>query len=256
MAIIAMAVFSTAENGKDQYLERTLASLRETVDFRQHRLGVSVNEATTKTWQIIESFSDIISICKTNYGNIGTAEAVNKVWLDATENEHCVKMDDDVVIHQQGWLDVMCEIANCNPNIGQIGLKRKDLIESPTHENEFYRSQIITVKTLQGSREVEKCHHIMGTCVLHSRNLLNVVGYMWQPRIYGFDDTFMSLRSELAGFENVFLSDVDIDHIDSGATPYQAWKEQQASETWDEYRATVQDYKDGIKDVYYNPFEV
>ena len=57
MALIAMAVYSTPENGKDEYLDKNFASLTRTVDFTKHRLILSVNAATEYTWQLIDTCS-------------------------------------------------------------------------------------------------------------------------------------------------------------------------------------------------------
>jgi GT2 family glycosyltransferase len=250
MALIAMAVYSTEENQKDKCLERTLESLKNTVDFAKHRLILSVNGHTERTREIFSWYQEIVSEFIFNNENIGTAEAINKVWRLRQKGEHAIKMDDDVVIHASGWVEIMEEVCK-DPWIGQVGLKRPDLIENPNHENPFYRSEMIEIEGMI----VEKCHHIMGTCVMHSSNLLGTIGYMWQPALYGFDDSFMSLRSELAGFKNVFIPWVKIDHIDEGATPWQKWKEDHSGAQWDAYHKAHADFSSGVKDIYYNPYD-
>lgn len=242
-----MAVFSTEENQKDKCLERTLESLKQTVDFTKHRLILSVNGSTPRTWEIANLYMDIIEEIILNESNLGTAAAINKVWRKRNQGEHAIKMDDDVVIYSEGWADTMEELCK-DPWMGQVGLKRPDLIENPNHENPFYRSEMIEVMGMT----VEKCHHIMGTCVMHSSQLLDKIGYMWQPKIYGFDDSFMSLRSELAGFKNVFIPWVKIDHIDEGATPWQKWKEDHSASCWHEYHKAHKEFSEGLRDIYYD----
>ena len=80
MALIAMAVYSTIENGKDEYLAKTLKSLFKTVDFNKHRLMLSVNAYTDQTKHLLHIYSDIISDIIYNDHNIGTAEAINLLW--------------------------------------------------------------------------------------------------------------------------------------------------------------------------------
>lgn len=251
-----MVVYSTVQNGKDEYLEQTLESLSKTVDFTKHRLILSINGKTDKTIQIFLKYKDIISRIIENNGNIGTAEAINQAWRFRMPNEHCIKIDDDVIIHQSGWVELMCDIARNNPKIGQIGLKRPDLLESPDNPNPAYRSVMIEGK-LDDDKKItlEKCPHIMGTCVMHTTQLLKEIGYMWQPRLYGFDDSFTSLRSTIAGLWNVFIPDIKIDHIDRGGTDFTVWKQKHSSDCWDEYHKAHKDYMLGNKDIYYNPFE-
>ena len=255
-ALIGMAIYSTEENGKDEYLEKTLQSLRETVDFNKHRLQVSVNAATKTTNELLIEYSDIIEEVHRNKENIGTAEAINRVWKEKLLGEGCIKMDDDVTTKYVGWVDEMEEAIARESRIGQIGLKRKDCIESPSTQG-WYSSELLMLPHKPGEKwiVVEQVNHVMGTCVMHSSALLDKIGYLYQPKLYGFDDAFASLRSTLAGFINVFLPHIEIEHIDTGATSYQKWKENHAAECWDEYRESVKDYKSGKKNIYYSPFK-
>jgi GT2 family glycosyltransferase len=253
-----MAVYSTTENGKDEYLEKTLYSLEKTVDFTKHRLILSVNAKTAKTDFIISLFiaKGVISDVIYNDFNIGTAEAINQAWKKRLAGENAVKMDDDVVIHSNDWLYLMEEAIRRDPKIGQAGLKRRDCIESPWNPDPFYNSKLRMLPHEPGQKwiVVEEVSHVMGTCVMHSSALLDKVGYLFQPGVYGFDDSFMSLRSQLAGFKNVFISAVDIEHIDRGDTGFQKWKEQKATEKWQAYITTHREFSSGKRSLYYNPF--
>jgi GT2 family glycosyltransferase len=257
MALIAMAVYSTEENGKDTYLDQTLESLAWTVDFSQHRLLLSVNSATEKTEEILKAYDYLISDIIRNDSNIGTAEAINKAWRSRKSGENAIKMDDDVVIHNDDWIYLMEEAIRRDSNIGQIGLKRRDCMESTFNKDSMYTSELIMLPHEPGQKwiVVEKVKHVMGTCQMYSSALLDKIGYLKQPYLYGFDDVIASFRSNLSGFKNVFLCGVDIEHIDPGTTPFQKWKEQHASESWALYHKIIADYKSGRESVYYNPFQ-
>ena len=253
-----MAIYSTEENGKDEYLEKTLASLKRSVNFYNHRLIVSVNEFTETTKRILHEYKryNVISDIIWNYQNLGTAEAINKVWKYRKPNENAIKMDDDVVIHSNDWLYLMEEAIRRDPSIGQVGLKRRDCMESTWNADAFYRSTLRMLPHEPGQKwiTVEDVNHVMGTCVMHSARLLDKVGYLWQPGVYGFDDSFMSLRSKLAGFKNCFLTAVDIEHIDRGDTTFQKWKEGKAGEKWEAYKEAHRGFVSKQKSIYYNPF--
>lgn len=260
-----MAVYSTKENDKDKYLYETLSSLALTVNAKNHRIILSVNSFTEETKRIITMFSnktistsgiDLISEVIWNDTNLGTAEAINLAWKKRLPGEHCIKMDDDVVVHYSGWVEEMEEAINRDKTIGQVGLKRKDLIESP-ERTDHYRSELLMLPHKPGEKWIiaEKVNHVMGTCVMHSSALLDRVGYLYQPSLYGFDDVLMSIRARIAGFKSVFLPYINIDHIDAGATPFQKWKEDHASKQWQSYHDTVKKYHSDIKSIYYNPYE-
>lgn len=257
-ALIGMAVYSTEENQKDDCLSKTLQSLEETVDLDKHLLVLSINAHTDFTKFIINQHGDSIFKVIWNDGNIGTAEAINKAWQLREPGQHCIKMDDDVVIHQSGWIETMIDAISRDPKIGQIGLKRKDCWEFPYHENPDFRSEMHMLAHSAGKPWiiVEKVKHVIGTCVMHSSDLLDKVGYLRQPSLYGYDDVLMSHRSHIAGFYSCFLSHVEIDHIDDGLTPYQDWKHRHSGEQTQAVIDITHRMYRGEESIYYNPFEL
>lgn len=264
MALIAMAVYSTEENQKDDCLLRTLQSLKQTIDTRKHRLILSVNAYTDATLEIINDFEEkgvdgyeLISEVIYNDSNIGTAEAINKVFKLRKPNENCIKMDDDVLIYSENWIEEMEEAIRRDLSIGIIGLKRKDCIEKVNHEDPYFRSTLIQLPQVPGEtwQIVEEAHHIMGTCQMYNHLLLDKIGYLYQPKQYGWDDVLASARSRAEGFKNVFLPHINIDHIDEGKTPYQQWKEKHAGEDFQTIDRLMKGYEDKSISTYYNPFQ-
>jgi len=262
MALIAMAVHDTKENNRTPLTDRTIDSLLHTVNFDRHRLFISDNgscEATqdlyiklVQFWTLHKYPFENLTIIK-NGENLGTAKAVNKAWKFRKPGEHCVKMDNDVVIHYQGWVEEMEEAIRIEPMLGQVGLKRKDCWEYPEHENPEIRSKLIMLPHAAWERwiVVEQAKHIIGTCVMHNSALLDKVGYLFQPGVYGYDDVLMSWRSYLAGFISVFLPHINIDHIDPGGDEYTDWKGRHSGQ----YSRTVSDIVDqyiaGTKSLYH-----
>jgi GT2 family glycosyltransferase len=161
------------------------------------------------------------------------------------------------VIHSEGWIEVMEDAIRRDPKIGIIGLKRKDCIENVNHPDNYFRSTIHQLPQQPGERWiiVEEAHHVMGTCQMYSSALLDEIGYLWQPKLYGWDDVLASARSRAVGFKNVFLPHIEIDHIDEGATPYQSWKERHAGEDVEMINKLMTGYIDGTTSTYYNPFQ-
>lgn len=264
MSLIAMAVFDTVENKRSEYTRRTLDSLFHTVNFTKHRLTIIDNNSCQETKDLFseinesfkeESWGHNINII-TNPVNLGTAEAINLAWKERLPGENCVKMDNDVIINHIHWLDELDEAVKRDPSIGQIGLKRKDCAESPTAADPHFTSSLRMLPHEPGESWiiVEDVSHVMGTCVLHNSSLLERVGYLNQPGVYGFDDSFMSLRSQLAGFKNCFLSHINIDHIDTGENPYSQEKVKLAAKDWPEYVRIAREYINKQRPLYYNPF--
>jgi hypothetical protein len=80
--------------------------------------------------------------------------------------------------------------------------------------------------------------------------LLDKIGYLYQPRLYGFDDSLAAIRCQVAGFYSCFLPHIEIDHIDTGETAYQGWKQKHAGEDMAEYNRLKHGYMDGSINIY------
>lgn len=264
MALIAMAVWDTDENKRTDYTIKTIDSLIKTVDFRKHRLVIVDNNSCAATQKVYQDLANSFRLQESDINipvlislpeNIGTARAINKAWAMREPGEHAIKLDNDVVIHQSGWIEDMEECIRRQPLIGQIGLKRKDCWEHPEHESPEWRSKLMMIPHEPGEKwlVVEKCKHIIGTCVMHSSSLLDEVGFMFQPTKYGHDDVLMSWRSHLAGFVNVHMPHIPIDHIDPGDTPYQKWKEDHSGKNMKLVSDLVDQYISKQKSIYYGP---
>jgi GT2 family glycosyltransferase len=233
MVLIAMCVFSTEENRKDVCLEKTLISLKKTVNLKEHRLFLSINGLTSETLRIIHTCLQGVPYgIVHNSENLGTAKGINRCWSLRQTGEHCLKMDDDIVIYNEGWLNILVEALSRDPSIGQIGLKRKDLAQNP-NRTDWAQSKLVRLPHSTGQIwiDVEFCDDIMGSCVLHSGSLIDKTGGLFQceGNLYGFDDNIKSIVSMKAGFKNCFYPHVQIDHIDNERTGYVDWKQENAA---------------------------
>lgn len=249
MALISLAVWDTEENGRTEYTAKTLETLYLTVNTRKHRIVIVDNGSCEATQKLLNKAARIEVIRL--HENIGTAKAVNKAWQLRKPNENCVKMDNDVVIHSRDWVEDMERAIKLDPAIGIVGLKRKDCWEEPSR-TDFYKSSLEMLPHVPGEPwvVVERVNHVMGTCQMFSSALLDKIGYLYQPRLYGFDDALAAIRCQVAGFYSCFLPHIEIDHIDTGATAYQGWKEKHAGEDMAEYNRLKNGYLSGTIPVY------
>lgn len=253
-ALIAMAVHDTAENKRTELTSKTLASLHYNGILDKHNFYAIDNNSCKETKDLLNRYKNFITII-TNEENIGTAEAINKAWKFREKGQHAIKMDNDVIIHSDTWVEQMIESIERDSKIGIVGLKRKDCWERPNHPQADWKSELIMLPQLAGQRWIiaEKCHHIIGTCQMYSDALLEKIGYLYQPSLYGYDDVLASHRSTVAGFINVFLPHIEIDHIDPGQTEYQSWKEKHSSEVTSEVIKITHEYYRNERPVFYEP---
>ena len=259
MSLIAMAVHDTDENQRSEYTYQTLYSIRRTVDLHKHRLIVVNNNSCRRTTDMLDVMSkerhhefEVINLPE----NIGTAGAINLAWKTKQTGENLIKMDNDCVIHSAGWVDEMDRAIQRDTKIGIVGLKRKDLIENPWRSDD-YKSELSMLphQDFEPWIIVEKVKHVIGTCQMYSAALIEKIGYLYQPSLYGYDDVLASYRSQVAGFYNCFLPHIEIDHIDNRETPYWQWKRDEAAKGDIEHQRTVHEYLTGKRPIYYNPYD-
>ncbi len=252
MALIALCCYDTEENKRTEYTIRTLECLLDTVDHKRHRIIVVDNGSCKATRQHLAILRHIKVI--TLAENIGTAKGINTAWKLRYECGNAIKMDNDVVINQNNWVEEMESAIAKDASIGIVGLKRKDLEERPDHSNEWYRSTLYFLPHQRGARWIpfEEVAHVMGTCQMYSSALLDKIGYLVQPSIYGFDDSLASLRARIAGFRVGFLPYIDIDHIDRGDNGYTKEKHRIASQDMKQFHEMQDRYLNGELDVYYD----
>lgn len=237
MALIAMAVHDTEENGRSKYTQETLKSLIDTVDLK-HRIIIVDNNSCKKTKDILDYFqkhNDLWIHIITNTENVGTAKAINQAWAYRKPNEVVIKMDNDVVINNYGWVEEM-ELAMKLGGYGILGLKRKDLMQSP-NANNHWKTELKMLPHEKGDNwvVVEESADIMGTVQMFHPELINKMGGLMQAGVYGFDDTLACIRAILLGYKLAFLPHIDIEHIDIGGDAYTEWKRKYAGEKMEEF---------------------
>lgn len=237
MTILAMCVHCTDENDKLKYVKECLSSLLDTVDLRKHNLHIINNRSNIETTDYLLDF-----IRKNDVGafhnlktNIGTAAGINLAIKSRLPNQVVIKCDDDVKWHQSGWVEELEQVFIDNPEIGICGLKREDVYGDFTENGKLLISD-----------------DVMGTCTAFNPLMMDKVGLMIQPSIYGFDDNLYSIRSIAAGFKNCYLPHIGITHLDEGGTAYTDWKKREAGLYLNEVSNLINMYKTGQLSPYHD----
>jgi GT2 family glycosyltransferase len=266
MTKIVMASYVTETNNRLDYAKDTLLDLLATVDFTKHELFISDNGSCQVMLDYYKWFEarwnhlfprENLTI-SLNGKNLGTAEAVNLGIRERKPNQYVIKIDSDVTIEREDWVEEMEECFDRYPNLGILGLKRTEVMQKADHENPAYRTKLVSAPHERGQKWIilELCDDIIGTCTMFSPKLLDKVGYLFQPAHYGWDDVLMCVRSEKAGFVNAFLPSVPIVHLDNGEGEYVKEKCKEAERTIAYFSEISEDYKSGVRGIYYNPFEI
>ena len=237
MSLIAMCIYATEENDKLKYVKECLKSLVDTVDLKKHWLVIinnnSYREATDYLYEFIKN-NDVAGFhnMKTN---LGTAGGINLAIKDRLPNQMVIKTDDDLTWGDSGWVEKLEEVIFSDKNIGICGLKRDDVYGNLDKQGDLWYND-----------------DIFGTCTAYNPKLLDKVGYLVQPSLYGFDDVLVSARSVASGFKNCFRVDIPITNLDEGGTEYTEWKKREAGVYLQEVGILCDMYKSGKLDVYYD----
>lgn len=260
-----MASYVTETNNRLEYAKDTLLGLVNTVDFNKHELFISDNNSCKEMLDYYDKFQKVFLelfpkgnlTIRYNNVNLGTAEAVNLGIRNRKPNQYVIKIDSDITVGKQDWVEEMEECFERYPNLGILGLKRTEVIQKADHENPDYRTKLVSAPHERGQKWIvlELCEDIIGSCTMLSPKLLDKVGYFFQPENYGWDDVLICIRSEKAGFVNAFLPHIPIVHLDNGEGEYVKEKQREASRTMAQFSEIAEDYKSGVRDIYYNPFE-
>lgn len=253
-----MAIHDTPENRRHHYTVKTVLRLFDT-DAPAHDVYLVSSGSTcpnTLEWlhqlRKTSSWLNVIILPE----NVGTARAINEAWKYREDGQPCVKMDNDVLINDTQWVEPMLEAIRREPRLGIVGLKRKDCWEHPGHQNPDLRSTLTMLPRSDGETWLvaERVFHVMGTCQMYSPHLLDKIGYLYQPGLYGYDDVLSAHRCLAAGMFSAFLPHIDIDHIDPGDTPYQSWKERHSGQYTNDVIQIAAEYRSGARPLYFNPF--
>lgn len=255
--LIAMAIYDTVENKRTELTKQCLQSLCNRVDFGRHRAILVDNGSCDETKRELDFLQkakgfEVITLPE----NIGTARAINLAWKKRNYGEHAVKMDNDVVVYNYDWPDLMEYVFQKDPSIGICGLKRKDCLERPDQQNFFYRSRMAFLNHKDGEKwiPIEYVNHVMGTCQGYNAALLDEIGYLYQMGgLYGFDDALASVRAHKAGFDTVFVPHIEIDHIDPGGDSFTKWKQDYAMSYMAKYNEIKDKINLGEMPVYFGP---
>jgi GT2 family glycosyltransferase len=257
--LIAIPLWDTVENRRSQLTQKVIPQLLATIR-PTDRVIVSDNGSCAETKCFLGQLHDPRLKVIHNPTNLGIAGGTNVAWKEALPGEVVCKMDNDCFIKDDNnWPELIETVFALNPDVGILGLKRKDVAESPTAAEPHYRSKLFFADHVPGGKWIvlEEVQHVMGTCYCFNPKMLPDFGYLSQPgTVYGFDDSLAAVRAQKLGYKTCFLPQVEIDHLDPDNTqatdPYVSWKSQQAGEGMLAFHQLKRAIQLGIVSPYYN----
>lgn len=161
----------------------------------------------------------------TNPSNLGYVRGNNAGIAAAPPDADVVLLNNDVEIHQDGWLDALRETAHASADVGIVGcrlvLPDGRLLHAGTFilPDTFWGQQIGALETdvnqFAGTRDVEG---IVFACAYVKREVLAKIGGLSEKFRSYFEDTDFCLRAKDAGFRTVVCGAVTLVHHEHGST--------------------------------------
>ncbi|HQQ77425.1 MAG TPA: glycosyltransferase [Thermoanaerobaculia bacterium] len=161
----------------------------------------------------------------TNASNLGYVRGNNAGIAAAPPDADVVLLNNDVEIHQDGWLDTLRETAHASADVGIVGcrlvLPDGRLLHAGTFilPDTFWGQQIGALETdvnqYAATRDVEG---IVFACAYVKREVLAAIGGLSEKFRSYFEDTDFCLRARDAGFRTVVCGAVTLVHHEHGST--------------------------------------
>lgn len=203
--------------------KRCLETLRAQTDLADVEVLVVDNGSTDETPAALRSYDWIRTI--RNETNLGFVRG-NNVGIRAADPESDVLLlNNDMEIHQPGWLEALERTAHSAPDIGIAGCRLVfpdgKLIHAGTFilPDTFWGQQIGALETdvnqYAATRDVQG---IVFACAYIRREVIRKIGGLSEAYTSYFEDTDYCLRAKEAGFRTVCCGSVTLVHRQHGST--------------------------------------
>ncbi|MEO8054189.1 MAG: glycosyltransferase [Acidobacteriota bacterium] len=202
---------------------RCLETLKEHTDLSRDEVLVVDNGSTDETPARLREIPWIRVV--TNATNLGYVRGNNAGIAAAPKDADVVLLNNDIEIHQDGWLDALRDTAHAAPDVGIVGcrlvLPDGRLLHAGTYilPDTYWGQQIGALETdvnqYARTRDVEG---IVFACAYVKREVLAKIGGLSEKFRSYFEDTDFCLRAAEAGFRTVCCGAVTLVHHEHGST--------------------------------------
>lgn len=138
-------------------------------------------------------------------GNVGVAKGANLAWSLEPAADYYLKLDNDIVIEKQGWLEKVVAVCDAIPEVGAAAYNFEP------------KSYPLSVANGHGIR-IKEYGNLGGACILIPRRTERLLGCWCEDYgLYSEEDADYGFRVRRAGLLNVYLEDEEIGlHLPAG----------------------------------------
>jgi len=202
---------------------RCLETLKAHTDLEEAAVIAVDNGSTDETPERLREIPWVRVV--TLASNLGYVRGNNAGIAAAPKDADVVLLNNDVEIHQDGWLGALREAAHASPDVGVAGcrlvLPDGRLLHAGTYmlADTLWGQQIGALETdvnqYERTRDVEG---IVFACAYLRREVLDRIGPLSESFHSYFEDTDFCLRAREAGFRTVVCGAVTLVHREHGST--------------------------------------
>ncbi len=203
--------------------QRCLETLRETTELADVDVLAVDNGSSDATPERLKSYPWLRVV--TLHRNLGFVRGNNAGIAAADPESDVVLLNNDLEIHQPGWLEALKRAAYGEPDVGIVGCRLVfpggKLLHAGTFilPETFWGQQIGSLETdvnqYSRTREVQG---IVFAVAYIRREVLRALGGLSEAFTSYFEDTDYCLRAAEAGFKTICCGGVTITHVQHGST--------------------------------------
>lgn len=189
------------------FTKQTIASLLVKTKY-PHVLTVVDNNSTDGTQEYLKALQSLGVIHNLILldENVGVAKASNLAWNVEPDAEYYLKLDNDIILQKDSWLEDMVKTYEAIPEVGVLGYN---------FEPKSYPLETINGFSIQTKRERG---NIGGAVQLIPKRTSHRLGFWCEEYgLYGEEDLDYGIRTRFAGLINAYMPDNEMGfHLPAG----------------------------------------
>ncbi|EGG32426.1 glycosyltransferase, group 2 family protein [Paenibacillus sp. HGF5] len=210
-----------------EYSQKCINSLLEKTIFTNYELVILDNGSTDGTIEYLEStykYTSNVKIVK-NPINEGFVKGNNKAIQFCNPENDIIMLNNDIIVTQKNWLELLQESAYSSDQIGVVGCRMLGLNGELQHAGTYIYPETFWGQQIGGNevdinqysvlREVQG---VIFACVYIKREVLSLIGGLDEDYFSYFEDTDFCLRAIENGYKIVCDGRVSMLHYHNTST--------------------------------------
>jgi GT2 family glycosyltransferase len=227
-----------------KYTRQCLESIIRITDYYPFELIVVDANSTDGTLEYLCSVPEVRLVrLEKNYPY---SYSINR-GIEAAKGEFLCFMNNDTIIVQPEWLNILIECAKSEARIGIVGprLCSQNLVDGTRRDQEGLPRYILPdgshVNIWSSNDTVTPCTYVVGACFLVKRKLIDDIGLFDEGFFFAYDETDYCLRAWKAGRKVVCNTWTSVVHLVNKT---------KSAVTDKDYEYNIHDYEDPEKRFY------